>query len=259
MSTKLFFTYWDSLPANIGFKQFGSAHFLWLLGIAVAITVLLYMYCHSNNKIQVRIDRLTGWTLVCLILVGACYLIIIDKQTVYELPLHLCSMAAFLCLIHVYSKWDWVSQSIYSLCLPGTLFALFFPDWIIYPAVHFITIEGFCFHGGIVFYIICQLRTGKIVPNLKKLWKAFFFLAIAAFGVWIFDHVFDANYMFLNWPPEGSPLDWIAGFMGNPGYLIGYAALVIIIPVIMDVLYDFLISKRMDFESHRKTAVRKKD
>lgn len=237
MNRTLFFTYWDQLPADVGFPQFGPAHLVWMAGLAAAVVVLLILYRSCSKKNQIRINHVTGWVLVALILVRAVYLIIIGRQTVYELPLHLCSLAGFLCLINAYCKWDWLDQSIYSLCLPGTLFALVFPDWIAYPAIHFISIEGFCFHTGIVFYALCQLLTGRIVPDLKKLWKAFVFLAIAAFGVWIFDQIFDANYMFLNWPPIGSPLDWMAGYLGIPGYLLGYAVLVIVIPILMDLLY----------------------
>ena len=46
-------------------------------------------------------------------------------------------------------------------------------------------------------------------------------LALAAV-VYGFDRIVGANYMFLLAPAPGSPLEWFAGFLGNPGYLLGY-------------------------------------
>lgn len=233
----LFFTYWDELPANAGFSLFKQEHWLWLFSILAVIIILTVIYQKSSERTKDRMDRLTAWFMIGAILVRMCFLLVIGKQTVYELPLHLCGLAGFLCLIHAYRKWDWLSQSIYSLCLPGTLFALVFPDWTSYPAVHFISIEGFLFHGAIVLYAVCQIASGRIVPSIRKIWKAFIFLAVAAFLVGLFDIRFHVNYMFLNWPPAGSPLEWIASYLGDPGYLFGYAILVILVPIGFDLIY----------------------
>lgn len=232
-----FFTYWDDLPNGIGFDLFGDAHLFWLIGIVVTIICLTILYQHLHTSGHRRMDRITGWILVTLILVRTCYLLILSKQTVFDLPLHLCSLAGFLSLLHAYRKWEWLDQTIYSICLPGTVFALVFPDWTRYPAIHFISIEGFLFHAGIVLYAVCQITSRSIIPSLRKIWKAFLFLAIAAFGVWLFDKKIGTNYMFLNWPPAGSPLEWMAARIGNPGYLAGYAVLVVLIPIAMDLVY----------------------
>ena len=48
-------------------------------------------------------------------------------------------------------------------------------------------------------------------------------------AIYIFDWCFRCNYFFVNWPPEGTPLEWMASIMGVPGYLAGYAVLVILI------------------------------
>ncbi len=41
------------------------------------------------------------------------------------------------------------------------------------------------------------------------------------------------NYFFVNWPIPDSPLSWMASFLGNPGYLIGYAALTLSVILLM--------------------------
>ena len=234
----MFFVYWDELPENVGFSIFGPAHILWLAILTAGIAIITIWYYRLRETGRRRVKRFIGWFLVGEIIVRMIYLLVIGKQTVYELPLHLCSLAGFLCLLHSYKSVEWLNQSLYALCLPGAIFALLFSDWTIYPAIHFISIEGFSFHAGIVLYVICMLVTGQIVPCLKKIWKAFLFLGIAAGAVFVFDKIFDTNYMFLNWPPEKSPLEWLASFMGNPGYLIGYAVLVFLIPCVMVLAYE---------------------
>ena len=45
-----------------------------------------------------------------------------------------------------------------------------------------------------------------------------------ALPVYVLNKRWNTNYMFLNLPPEGSPLAWFA-FLGAPGYLLGYIPL----------------------------------
>ncbi len=116
---------------------------------------------------------------------------------------------------------------LYTLGLPGTVLALVFPNWAFYPLMHFITIEGFLFHIEIVIYVSAMLYSHKIVPQSGKIWQVIAFLALTVAPVYFFDKHFHTNYMFVNWPSEGSPLELLADWWGNPGYLAGYALLVI--------------------------------
>ena len=234
---RYFFVYEDRLPDGVGFPMFGAAHLLWL-ALLLAGTVLFWRkYAGWSPKAKEAADRSVGLSLVGLIAVRMVYVALIGKLTVYELPLHLCSMAGILCGIHAFFRWDWLGQTLYALCLPGTLLALIFPDWCYYPAIHFITIEGFLFHAGIVLYAGCQMISGRIVPEIKKLWKVLLFLLFAVPPVYWFDVRFCANYMFVRRPSPGSPLEWLAERMGNPGYLYGYALLTVLVLVLMDIGY----------------------
>ena len=44
--------------------------------------------------------------------------------------------------------------------------------------------------------------------------------------------------MFVNRPSGGSPLEWLAQWMGNPGYLLGYAGLILLCIFLMDLGYE---------------------
>ena len=234
---RYFFTYGDHLPDGVGFPMFGAAHMLWLALLLAAAVIFLRKYSKWSPDAQERAGRAVGMSLIALMLIRMVYVSLIGKLTVYELPLHLCSIAGFLCALHSFVKWDWLGQTLYALCLPGTVLALVFPDWCYYPPVHFITIEGFLFHAGIVLYAGCQLSSGRIVPEIKKLWKVLLFLLFAVPPVYWFDVQFHVNYMFLRYPSAGSPLEWLASWMGNPGYLYGYALLTVLVLTLMDAGY----------------------
>ena len=231
-----FFTYGSKLPPDVGFPMFGAAHILWLL-IGTAATVLLSLkYKKSPDEDRRLMDKLVGWFLVGLIWIRTYYLMVVGYMDVYELPLHLCSLAGFLCVIHAYRDADWLGQTLYALCLPGTVAALVFPDWTYYPPIHFITIEGFLFHFGVVAYVVFQLISGRIRPSLRGLWKVLVFLAVAVPPIYFFNKHFHTNYFFVNVPSPGSPLEWFMQAFGDPGWLLGYAALVLVIMLLMELL-----------------------
>ncbi|MCH3971466.1 MAG: YwaF family protein [Oscillospiraceae bacterium] len=230
---KFFFTYESDLPEGIGFSHFGTAHLVWL-GLLFVCGLLFYRrFSHWNKKKQQRALRWLGIIQVLLEGMRLYVLWHIHRLSVYELPLHLCGMAGFLCLLHAYTEWDWLSQVLYALCLPGTLAALLFPNWIKYPAFHFITIQSFLLHALIVLYVACALACGRIQPNFRHFWKPLVFLAVVLPPVYLFDLHFAANYFFLCVPEAGTPLQWFADRMGNPGYLLGYAGLTLAIMLLM--------------------------
>ncbi len=231
---KYFFTYGSELPADVGFPMFGTAHLVWLLLGAAATLFFALRYRRSGGASRRRQDKAAACFLVGLIAVRSIYLILIRQMNVWELPLHLCSLAGFLCLWHAYRGRGWLGQTLYAICLPGTLAALLFPDWVYYPPVHFITIEGFLFHFGVVVYVVFQLISGRIRPDFRKAWTVFAFLLVAVPPVYLFDRHFGTNYMFVNYPSPGSPLELFAARFGDPGYLLPYAALVAAIVLLME-------------------------
>jgi hypothetical integral membrane protein (TIGR02206 family) len=231
-----FFTYSDDIPDGVGFNQFGIIHFLWLLGIAL-VTVVLAVLFKNNKKQQNIVLKIIGTFLVFLIILRIAVLFAKGHMSVYELPLHLCSLAGFICFLHAFTGWDFFGHVLYSLCLPGTILALVFPDWSYYPAFNFITFHGFLFHGGIVIYIVLGLISNNIKPSVYKMWKAILFLVIIVPVIFVFDRYFDVNYMFLLRPSLDSPLEWIEVCFGRSGYLIVYALLVMIVVTLMNVIY----------------------
>jgi len=225
IGTSYFFTYDSDLPAGVGFAIFSRAHIAWLIFAAAGVTAYLLYFRKIGKARQKKQVLAVGILLVSLEVLRILYLIACGHLSVYELPLHLCSLAGYLSLIHACTEWDWLGQTLFAACLPGTAMALVFPDWGMYPAISFISIHGFVFHSLIVLYVLAQLLRGAVKPRITALWKVFVFFCVVVPPIYLFDKATGANYMFVNDPSPGSPLSWLAGFMGNPGYLAGYAVL----------------------------------
>ena len=236
--TDLFFIYGSELPSDVGYPMFGLVHILWLVAGALLIFLIALLYAkQKSSRGRRRLDIGIGSFLLFLIIIRDIYLLIVGHLSIFELPFHLCSMAGILSFLHCFKNWDWLGQVLYSLCFPGTLVALIFPDWTYYPPIHFITIQGYLFHFGVALYIICQLISKRIQPHIRKLWKVWVFLVILVPLIFLFNKHFGTNYFFVNTPSAGSPLEWLADWMGDPGWLIGYGILAVVITSLMDLIY----------------------
>jgi len=115
----------------------------------------MQVYISSSSQKRKALEYWASFSLVFWIVLRSIYIAVIREDFLYELPLHLCSMAGILCAVHCVTQWKWLGQVLYAVCLPGTVLALLFPNWNFYPVVHFITVESFLFHMGIVMYVSC--------------------------------------------------------------------------------------------------------
>ena len=162
-----------------------------------------------------------GWHYTWAIWPAAALLFAAGEYNLGRLPLHLCAMAVYICALHAWRGGALTGQFLYAFCMPGAVFALIFPDWGYYPALHFMSASSFVIHGLIVTYVVMQVAARDIVPDVKKCPQCLGLMLALALPVYIFDRITGTNYMFLNWPSPGSPLEWFA-FLGSPGFVLGY-------------------------------------
>lgn len=228
-----FFAFEPNLPVNGGFTLFGTIHLSILAACAVCCLVYFRRFSRKERSVQETKARRLAVSMVALEALRLLFLALIRSLSVYELPLHLCGIAGFLCLLHAFTGKDWIGQTLYVLCLPGTMMALVFPDWTQYPAFGFISLQSFVFHSLIVLYCACQLKHGAIKPRLSHIWKPALFLCVTLPLIYLFNIAFGTNYFFINEPSKGSPLSWMAGYLGVPGYDLGYAAMAAVVVLAM--------------------------
>lgn len=228
-----FFTYESGLPQGVGFSLFGTGHLCWLAGIALALLLLTVLFLQQPAYRQRKWARILALVLCLLVVLEKVLLAVTGRLTVYSLPLHLCELAPFFFLIFSQWNWDWLGQVIYTLCLPGAVAALLFPDWSAYPLWNLMSLNSFLVHGLLILFPVWQLAMGTIRPRLTAIWKPLVFLAVITPPIWWFNRVYGANYFFLNTASPNSPLALLRDLTGPVWYLPAYGLLAVAVMVVL--------------------------
>ena len=219
-----------------GFETFGPEHLLWLVILAAAGTVLYRAaFAKSGQNGTVLTERVMLAAAVLPVLGRVLPAFYEIRKGIYgpdSLPLHVCSMAGYGCLVHfvlshkAYRSFQVLSELLFFPGLPGALLALLFPGWGWCRPFSFLSICEFLGHGGIVLYVLLRLRDSGICPGLQRAWIPVLFCAVYALVMIPFDKMTGMNYGFLLFPSPDSPLSGIAALTGNGiGYYAGYALL----------------------------------
>lgn len=235
------FTPESQLPAEVGFSHFDWGHLTVLIVLALVSAAVVFWGCRQPEERRLKLEKAMALTMLVLELLKDFILAQIGALDLGYLPLHLCSMAMFICLYWAWHPWsEGAGQLLWSLCFTGGMAALLFPDWTDMPLWHFQSIHSFLYHALLVQFSLLAVVSGQARPSLRNAWKAGAFLAAAAVPVYAFDRAFGMNYMFLLRPVPGTPLELCTRLPGQGGYLVGYALLVAVVLVLLNLPFSLL-------------------
>ena len=218
-----FFDYGANESPMAGFGRFSPAHLI-LLSALVLLLLGAYILCRKMPGPGRCLHRASAWLLLFTQLGRAAILIALGIYDRGRLPLHLCTLSVYLYFIHMLRPGPVLGQFIYAFSMPGAAFALVFPDWADYPLWHFVSLSSFLLHFLLVLYPLTALALGDIRPDIRRLPGSIALMLAMALPVWALNKLLGTNYMFLNWPPPGTPLELFA-FLGTKGYLLGFIPL----------------------------------
>ena len=220
---KYFFTYDEYLPDNVGIELYGGGHICWLILSLFFCIALCRCYSSLTSDRKRRLMRIAT---ASLMLVGEAVrtaaLVCSGLYSISFLPLHLCSLALFFSFYHAVFGGKILGDFLYSLCLPGAACALLFPDWTAYPLMNLLSINAFLNHILLVAYPLMLVAGKDLKPDFRNLPKCAGIIICIALPIYFFNKLLDTNYLFLNWPSPGSPLEIFANLLGDPAYLLGY-------------------------------------
>ena len=250
MNLQYFFTYKDKLPPGVGFDLFGLEH---IITLAIGISVVFFIcikYYRADPDTRRKTDRIIGSRLfIAYFIIYYCAkLISIGKPDPNEAPLHLCRIIGLLCILHSFKTYTWLEQVLYTMGIPGAMSALLFADWNMYPAFSFWPILANIFHFGILLYILLQLISHRITPHLRYVWTVAVFIGIILPPIYLYNKKFGTNFLFINYPSPGSPLEMFEQKLGNPGYILPFVIVTFAIIFIMELMAEGVIR----YKSKRK-------
>ncbi|MCR5034865.1 MAG: YwaF family protein [Clostridia bacterium] len=228
-----FWKQYEDLPSGLGYMRFSAEHIVTLL-VLVVLLVFAVRFLSAKDDRRAASMKVLPWIMVGLELFKDVFLISVGHFGVGYLPLHLCSLGVFVFIAASLAKTDrWriiLSEISWIVIVPGTIAALLFPDWAhLYPVFNFMNLHGYLWHGMLLLYPLMMGKSGWVHLSIKHAHYVWIFMIGAAIPVYVFDRIARCNYMFVNWPPKGTPLAWIAHITGDELYLAGYAVFAVIV------------------------------
>ena len=237
-----------ALPAGVGFPLFGRAHLGMLGALAVISALAVFLGCRMDTERRRRLLKWMAGTMIGLEVWKDVTLGSIGAFSIGYLPLHLCSMAMFLCLFFAWHPdSDGAGQLVWGLCFSGGLAALLFPDWTDMPLWHFQSLHSFLYHAMLVQFSLIAVLSGMARPRVRRVWKSMAFLVLAAAVVYPVNLALGTNYMFLNRPLPDTPLALCARLPGQWGYLLGYGLLAAVVLIVLDLPLDLYAWRKHRF------------
>ena len=188
---------------------------LWWKGIVSCLAVIsLIILLLKNKSIEFK-EKTNKYFAYFAILVYATtniYTIIIGDWTVQDfLPLHLCNISYFICILVLLNKKQWMYEWILLLALPSALNALLTPE-LIWGSSNWHIFEYYFMHGSLILVPLYLMFVMNYKLRILSWWKTFLRAQILVVIVFSLNLILDTNYMFLlSKPSVNNPLiigDW---------------------------------------------------
>jgi uncharacterized membrane protein YwaF len=205
-------SFFDFRPGG-GTGLFSPLHILWLMN-----SLLLCLWSGGMARRGRRSDRAAALALLVCEAVRVLALFFCGVLDRGYLPLHLCSLAVYACVLHGARGGALTGELIYSTLAPGAVTALLFPDWLDHRPDSFLFLSSFGIHMLICAYAAAMLARG-FCPDRRRLKGCAGFLLLYGGLVFLADLALDTNYLFLLAPAPDSPLEWAARVLPWHGLL----------------------------------------
>jgi len=232
-----------NIPDTLRFRGFGTYHWL-LVFITAAVTVFVIASVKKREE-EKRFKILRGLA----VLVPCVYIsrfivfllldVFVEPQMPFadRLPFHLCTLSAVIVIpLAVLSKNKVLLNFVYSISLPGTVGAMLTPAMSYYGRYTFFSWQVVFFyidHGLMALVAILCVVSGYFRPEPRQIPRVLAVFGTYAAVIYAANKAFNQNYLFLNYPDEGTVMAMFAGHFGNPGYIAPLVALGVLVVVLM--------------------------
>jgi len=230
-----------TITAMNSFQHFCPEHIGMLITITLAITIGLLILRRSSDKtadltvLILSFITLIGETVQDIMLVSE------GGEIMGFLPLHLCNLGIFVNLAASFTRGkvrSFFAEISLILIMPGSVGALLFPDWTYRPFWSYLPLLCFLTHSLLVFIPLIFLIKSKTHVSFRHFWYPYLFLLAVVPPIYLLNSRTCQNYMFLNYPPQNSPLEWIHDFTGDSLYIAGLVILITAILITEYAIYE---------------------
>jgi len=188
---------------------------LWWKGIISCFVVSSLVILSLRNKsieFNEKISTYFAYLAIIIYVTTNIFTIIIGNWTVQDfLPLHLCNISYFICILVLLNKKQWMYEWALLLALPSALNALITPE-LIWGSSNWHIFEYYFMHGSLILVPLYLMFVMNYKLRILSWWKTFLRAQIVFVIVFSLNLILDTNYMFLlSKPLVNNPLiigDW---------------------------------------------------
>mgnify|MGYP001247812290 FL=1 len=173
---------------------------LWWKGIVICFVLIsLVIYYLRDKTIEFKeiTSKYFAYLAIIIYLTTNIITVIMGDWTVQDfLPLHLCNISYFICIIVLLNKKQWMYEWALLLALPSALNALATPE-LIWGSSNWHIFEYYFTHGILIFVPLYLMFVMNYKLRILSWWKIFLRAQIVFLIVFTFNFILDTNYMFL--------------------------------------------------------------
>ncbi len=230
-------------PGYLAFHHFDGTHIALLALAAVIIFCSVLIFRRLSTAGRNRFFAVL--TVLLLLDEFAKYAIAIGTNSWSwgYLPLHLCSINIFVCLMYTLTKKDLLAEFLYSLCLPGAVIALIVPTWNDLPILNGMHLHSASVHILLVIYPVILLVNG-FRPDFHRLPKVLGILAVISVPIYILNKKIGTNFFFLSRTENNPVLEMLAAVFGEKYFFLGLPLLLIIVWTLMYIPWALAARKK---------------
>ena len=173
---------------------------IWWKGIVSCFFVIgLVILLLRNKSIEFKEKTSTYFAYLAIIvyLTSNIFSVIIGNWTIKDfLPLHLCNISYFICILVLLNKKQWMYEWTLLLAMPSALNALITPE-LIWGSTNWYIFEYYFMHGSLILVPLYLMFVMNYKLRIFSWWKTFLRAQIVFVIVFLLNLILDTNYMFL--------------------------------------------------------------
>ena len=209
---KLFSDYWKADCTSFAQKHFSTAHIISLIIIAFLIYLIYVLKDKLRDRTKEKIYSSILGSILILHQISLYYWYIDNnKLSLREsLPLYLCRLSLILCILMIFTKSRKIFDVVYFWGIGGAGIALLFHDTSLFSFPHYIFIQFFISHGGILLSIFFMIFVHNYTPSLASLKRTFKWTIIYFIITIPINYLINSNYSYLRCKPNFPLLNQIS-------------------------------------------------
>ena len=173
---------------------------LWWKGIVICFVVISLLVLSLRKKsigVKEIASRYFAYLAIIVYVTTNIFTVIMGNWTVQDfLPLHLCNISYFICILVLLNKKQWMYEWTLLLALPSALNALITPE-LIWGSSNWHIFEYYFTHGSLIFVPLYLMFVMNYKLRIFSWWKTFLKAQIVILIVFLLNLILDTNYMFL--------------------------------------------------------------